>query len=83
MADTVKHVLNDSSWTNISQGSLNGFLTNEGSKDIFYFESSTTPSDIKGHTLKVGDYISFEIQAGQNIFARSVSGESEVVVTNS
>lgn len=86
MSDTQIHTLTKTSWTNLSAGASNGFITNEGNKSIIYTEAATASppalSD-KGHTLQIKDYVTFELAAGQDIYGKSTSEDSDVAITTS
>ena len=83
MSDTLRYTVTKGEWTNVSLSASNGFVTNEGPKAIQYIEDDVTPTVSKGHTLLVGDYINFELVAGQEIWCKSVAEDTEVAVTTS
>lgn len=82
MADTIFTDIVTSSWTEISVGTL-GFITNDSGHDILYIESAIAPVNgiNKGHHLHPQDSISYNLQTGQKVFARSLNSDSQVAIT--
>lgn len=83
MATTVEIILNAKTWTNVSNGGVLGFITNEGNQPAVYIESESTPDDTNrdGHTLKVKDFVNFSIIAPAEVYFRAASSEAKIKAT--
>lgn len=83
MGDSVRFDVSENEWTDVSNGALIGFITNEGNTTILYAESNSlpSPSDNIGHTLDRNGFVNFELTAGQSVYARAVSGSTRLAVT--
>lgn len=82
MADTVLTVINDTSWTEIQQGTA-GTISNTSEKDVFLIEDTVQPSaDIKlGFFLRPGKPTVYTLATGQKVFARGVIPKVTLAVT--
>lgn len=80
MADTAIVALIDSDWTDISGTATSGFFTNEGSNQVIYREAAAKPDAAvtNGHTLQPKGGVSFNLAAGQEVWARSRSEAGRV-----
>lgn len=85
MSNTTEIALTQIVWTDCTSAASSGFITNEGLNDIIFVENDSLPAttDAIGHTLKVKDFISFELAVGQDIYCRSSSGPGKIAVTTS
>lgn len=86
MADTVNIDLDDSTYTDLTTGSSQGFISvRRGSNPIEIVEAATgvTPADtLSGHPIERGDDgLTYNLQAGQSIYAKSTNKDSTAVVT--
>lgn len=88
MADTVFTAIVDNAWTQVSVGST-GFVTNSADFDILFLEAATPPaaSVTEGHTLRARQDVSYNLTAGQEMYARLLpnvaSVDAKVAVTPS
>lgn len=83
MADTIEVTVNDTEWTDVSTGGLTGFMTNKGSKRVFYREDNADPtaSVAVGHELMSKASINFSLSGSQKVWVRSAGGLGKIIVT--
>lgn len=86
MADTVNIDLDESTYTDLTTGSSQGFISVlRGSNPIEIVEAATgvTPAaTISGHAIeRGGPGLTYNIQAGQSIYGKSANVTSVAVVT--
>ncbi|MBL4700585.1 MAG: hypothetical protein JKX85_04930 [Phycisphaeraceae bacterium] len=82
MSDTIFTPIVTTGWTQVSAG-ISGTITNASGQDILYIEAAATPlaTLTKGHALRPQDSVSYNLQTGQEVYARSIATDSEIVVT--
>jgi len=87
MANTQKIILSDE-WIEIGPDNSEGFMTIESTQSsILYRESDSlpAPSVNDGHTLNTSDgtysFVSWALELGQKVYAKSVHGDSTIQVT--
>lgn len=71
-------------WTDISQGNVIGFFTNQGDRTILYRQSDTQPASSvnSGHRLDpASDAVNFSLAGIERIYARSLALKAQVIVT--
>lgn len=88
MANSTSVPIVDDAWTLIASGASTGFFTNETGEPVLYLESNVLPgpNDFSvQHTLESdkGAFQGFDLNAGQNVYARLApgSGDSAITVT--
>ena len=84
MSDTFTVDIFENVWTDISQGNTEGFFTNRSDTVILYRQSETAPppTESDGHRLNpAADAVNFVLTAPERIYARSISGDTKVIVT--
>lgn len=84
MADSVDTPIVTTGWTAIQQGT-SGLVTNSTDDDILYREAAADPTAavITGHYLRAKAGFTYNLGAGQKVFARAIrtKGANVVVVT--
>ena len=85
MADTIEFEPDDTGWTDVSTGGLEGFITNKGSKRVFYREDATDPtaSADNGHELMSKASVNFSLTGSQKVWVRVApnGGVGKILVT--
>lgn len=85
MSNTTEIAINTETWTEVATGAAKGFITNDGIVKLLYRENNSlpTPSDNIAHTMEktVGAFVSFNVVAGQNVYAKSVDKDSKIAIT--
>lgn len=71
-----------SAWTLVS-AAASGFMENQGPSVVKYRTSATLPAsdDDMGHQLDRFKSIGWSRQTAENIYARTVSGSADLIVT--
>lgn len=71
-----------SAWTLVS-AAASGFMENQGPSVVKYRTSATLPAsdDDMGHQLDQFKSIGWSRQTAENIYARTVSGSADLIVT--
>lgn len=83
MSSTYFVELNNTSWVDVSQGNLAGFITNKSDNDILYLENDSLPSPslTEGHTLHPKSWVRFAVVTPDVVFARSIQLKCKLAVT--
>ncbi|MFM4848926.1 hypothetical protein ACEUDG_09545 [Aeromonas rivipollensis] len=71
-----------SAWTLVS-AAASGFMENQGPSEVKYRTSAAVPAvgDDMGHQLERFKSIGWSRQTAENIYARTVSGTADLIVT--
>lgn len=79
---TVKKAITSTGWTLVS-ATASGFMENQGPSVVKYRTSATLPasSDDMGHQLDRSKSIGWSRQTAENIYARTISGTADLIVT--
>lgn len=84
MADTYEVSINNTAWTDVSQGNDSGFLTNRSDAVVYFRQADPIPAPtvLKGHKLNpTADSVNFVVVAPDRVYARSTVGPAIIVVT--
>ncbi|TNH69860.1 hypothetical protein CF142_14035 [Aeromonas caviae] len=79
---TVSKPVSAAAWIQIS-AATSGYVENQGPSAVKYRSSTALPaaSDTMGHLLKSGDAIGWSRSAAENLYARTISGTAELIIT--
>lgn len=79
---TVKKPITSTAWTLVS-AAASGFMENQGPQVVKYRTSAAVPvaGDSMGHELGISKSIGWSRQSAENIYARTISGTADLIVT--
>lgn len=82
MPDTITVPIDNLDWTEVQEG-VSGLITNHSQDDIQVREAAVKPSASVtiGHIIHPRDNITYGVETGQKIFARSNKGSAQLVIT--
>lgn len=83
MSDTVKIIVSQLAWTDVTAGAENGLITNNSGHSIRYREALTQPSitDTFGHILHPQSQSYFDLVGGQKVWALGFAYDATVALT--
>ncbi len=84
MAETAFIDIDNSSWTEISAGTTEGFVTNNNDRTVYYLIAESLPDPdavTRGHRLNPADSVNYTISGSEVVYARSEDLSAVVVVT--
>lgn len=79
---TVSKPVSDAAWIQIS-AAASGYVENQGPSVVKYRSATALPaaSDTMGHQLKMGDAVGWSRTAAENLYARTITGHAELIIT--
>jgi len=83
MSESYEVELNNTSWTDISQGNTVGFISNIGKARVALLQADSQPDDsvTDGHPLESIDDINFSLIQDERIWGKSIQAKETVIVT--
>ncbi len=84
MAATAFIDIDNSSWTEISAGTTEGFITNNNDRTVFFLIAESLPDPatvLKGHRLNPADSVNYAVAGAEAVYCRSEDVLAVIVVT--